>query len=242
MTSKAKTTSRGTQFEFYMDLLGHDVLNSNQAVLSYLELIMANPGADKKTRALAEKAIAHIRSSTMLVENVKRILGTREIDYRNLKQVDLVKAIERAEVELGRYYPGRRMRLDHKGWPKTAVAFGNTYAADLILISLVTAVRLDVGEDVNMTLSLNEGESEGHPMWMIRIDDPNSQLPPFLDGEGVTATYAQDISLAVRTTGLLSAKMIAKNLGGDFEAHATSHEPKRRGAIFTIALRRADQP
>ena len=58
------------QFAFYMDLVGHDILNSNQAALGYIELMLANPGCDSALRAYAEKAFSHVRRSTMLVENV----------------------------------------------------------------------------------------------------------------------------------------------------------------------------
>jgi hypothetical protein len=232
----------GPQFEFYMDLLGHDLLNSNQAVLSYLELILSTPGLDKKTVAMAEKAIAHVRASTLLIENVKRILGTRIANFRELSPIDLTGVIDKAESDLARFYPGRKIRVEHEAWPQTAMVYGSTFVADLVLSVLVTAARLNPGDDVKLRISLLEDKADEHGIWIVRIEDDESRLPPFLDGEGVSATYAQDISLAVKTAGLLSAKMIAANLGGDFEAHAISHEPKRKGAEFTITLRKADQP
>ena len=242
MTSKEKSPKKGTQFEFYMDLLGHDILNSNQAVLSYLELILASPSADKKTKSFAEKAMIHVRTSTILIENVKRLIGTRNIDFHELTPVDLVKAVEKAEVELARFYPGKTISLAHASKVRSAIVYGDNIATDLILNVLVTAVGLNPGTDIRMTLAITEDKMRGDPVWVVRIEDRNAQLPPFLDGEGVAATYNQDISLAVKTTGMLSAKMIAGNLGGDFEAHPMSHEPKKTGAIFTIALRKVEKP
>jgi hypothetical protein len=242
LTPRQNSAQMGPRFEFYMDLLSHDILNSNQAVLSYLELILSAPGLDKKTVAMAEKAIAHVRASTLMIESVKRILGTRIADFRELSPVDLTGVIEKAEADLARFYPGRNIRTEHVAWPRTAMVYGSTFVADLVLSALVTAARLNPGSDVDFRISLVEDKIDQDGIWIVRIEDDDSQLPPFLDGEGVSATYAQDISLAVKTVGLLSAKMIATNLGGDFEAHATSHEPKRRGARFAITLRKADQP
>lgn len=242
MTSEKESVQIGRQFEFFMDLLGHDLLNSNQAVLSYLELILSNPGADKKTVTMAEKAIAHVRTATILIENVKRIMGTRIVDFHELKAVDLTSAIEKAEADLARFYPDRRIQIDRETWPSTAMVYGSSFVTDLVLNVLVTASRLNPGDDVRMKVALVEDKQNDHSVWVVRVQDEDCQLPPFLDGEGVSATYAQDISLAAKTSGLLSAKMIAANLGGDFEAHAISHEPKRKGAVFTITLRKADQP
>jgi light-regulated signal transduction histidine kinase (bacteriophytochrome) len=242
LTSKEKTVKGGGQFEFYMDLLSHDILNSHQAVLSYLELIIANPNVDKKNKVLAEKAIGHIRGSTLLIENIKKIVGSRGEDFKAMKPVDLVKNIERAQVDLQRFYPGKRVRIDHKPLPRVAMVYGSNYVDDLLLNVLVSAVRLNQGDDIHLHLAIEEGVFAGEPAWITRVEDPDSQLPPFLNGQGVAATYAQDSSLAVKSSGLLSSKMIAVNLGGDFDAHAITHEPKRKGAAFIITLRRADQP
>jgi hypothetical protein len=231
LTSKDKAAKRGGQFEFYMDLLSHDILNSHQAVLSYLELIIANPNVDKKNKVLAEKAIGHIRGSTLLIENVKKIMGSRGEDFKAMKPVDL-----------DRFYPGKRVKIDHKPWPRGVIVLGGSYVDDLVLNVFVSAVRINQRDDIDLHLAIEEGVFAGEPAWIARVEDPESQLPPFLKAQGVAATYAQDSSLAVKSSGLLSAKMIATNLGGDFDAHAIGREPKKTGAVFIITLRRADKP
>ncbi len=242
MTSKEKAVKRGGQFEFFMDLISHDILNSHQAVLSYLELIIADPGVDKKNRVLAEKAIGHIRGSTLLIENVKKIMGSRGLDCKATKPVDLAKKMERAQLDLQRFYPGKRVKIDHKPLPRGAMVYGGNYVDDLVLNVLVSAVRLNQGDDIHLHMAIEEGVFAGEPAWIIRVEDPDSQLPPFLNGQGVAATYAQDSSRAVKSSGLLSAKMLASNLGGDFDAHSITHEPKKKGAMFIFTLRRADRP
>ena len=238
MTRKRSADSR-RQFEFYMDLLGHDIMNSNQAVLSYLELIISSPGADRKVKALAEKAIQHVRTSTLLIENVKRLMAARSIDPDSLKPIDVVSALRDAEGRVGRHFPSKKISFEIPSEPAKAMALGEELAQDLIFNVLVTAVRLNPGNDVRLTMSLSPGEAAGRPVWVLRVEDNEAKLPPFLDGEGVEATYAQDISVAVKTTGILFAKMMAKSIGGDFEAHALSKEPGQPGAAYTVTFRRA---
>lgn len=242
MTTRQKTAQRGAQFDFYIDLLGHDILNSNQAVLGYLELISSNPAVDKKSKAFAEKAISHTRASTILIENIKRIVASRNMDFKDLKPINLLDAIETARQEFDRVYPGKKIRLELADRPKDAVVIGNSHAVDLLLNVFVIAAKLNPDENIRMVLSFTEEKVRGKPGWVLRIRDEDAQLPPFLDGRGVTATYAQDVSRAVKASGMLFAKMTAENLGGDFEAHAIHHEPKTKGAIFTIALRKAERP
>jgi len=228
------------QFEFYMDLLGHDILNSNQAVMSYLELILASPGLDKRTRMLAEKAIPHVRTSTLLIENVKRLIAARAVDPSLLKPIDLVSALAKAEGQVMRHFPDRRIVLSVRPEPKSARAVGGDLANDLLVNVLITAIRLSQADEVRLDISVSEGRLEGSPVWMVRIEDKDAKLPPFLDKEGIAATYDHDISVAVRTTGMLFAKMMANSLGGDFEARALTHDPKARGAAYTVMLRRAE--
>ena len=242
MSLQSKDMQKQNQFAFYMDLLGHDILNNNQAVLGYLELLMATPGTDKKTREFAEKAISHVRTSTVLIDNVKRLIATREIDADKMKPIDLIRAIERAESELRRFFPSKTIRFEKASKPKVAFVHGNNHAADLILNVFLTAIRLNPSDDIAIGISFAEEKFEGKKAWVMRAEDKNSQLPPFLDGEGVKATYSQDISTAVRSTGVLFAKMIAGNLGGDFEAHSIHHDPRKRGAVFTVTLRKAEKP
>jgi hypothetical protein len=242
LPARSETVHRGAQFDFYIDLLGHDILNSNQAVLGYLELISSNPQADKKSKEFAEKAISHTRSSTILIENVKRLVATRNIDVRKLKPINLLDAVQKAQEDLSRFYPGKRLRLEMLNRPRDAVVIGDNYAADLLLNVFVIAARLNPEDDIRVKLSFSEDRVHGKPAWVLTMSDQEAQLPPFLDGEGVQATYAQDVSRAVKAAGMLFAKMIAENLGGDFEAHAIHHGPKTKGAVFTVALRKAERP
>lgn len=242
LSAQSKDVRKVDQFAFYMDLLGHDVLNNNQAVLSYLELILATPGADKKVREFAEKAVSHVRTSTILIDNVKRLIASRGLRTEELRPTDLVRSVDLAESELRRHFPAKKIRITKGAMPRSALVHGDTYATDLVLNVFVTAVRLHPGDDIALNVTLSEEKFQGRPAWTMRIEDKSAQLPPFLDGEGVAATYSQDISTAVKTTGILFAKMIAGNLGGDFEAHSLRHDTKKKGAMFTVILRKVEKP
>jgi len=225
-----------------MDLLGHDVLNNNQAVLSYLELISATPGVDKNVKTLSEKAVSHVRTSTVLVDNVKRLIAVRGIQLDKLKSTDLVKSIDNAELGLRRHFPAKRIRVEKPAMPRSAIVLGDYFADDLVLNVLITAVRLTPSDDIALRVTCTDGEFKGEPAWITKVEDKDAQLPPFLEDEGVSAVYSQDISTAVKTTGMLFAKMLAENLGGDFEAHSMQRDAKKSGAVFTIMLRRAERP
>jgi hypothetical protein len=223
-----------------MDILGHDILNNNQAVLGYLELILAEPTLDKKARKYAEKAVPHIRTSTLLVENIKKVLASRGLDPSSLKSLDLMTYVSSAEKELQEFFPDRKVKVSVTADAKAAWVTGNIFVKDLVYNALVDMVKLDTSKNVRISARLAERLLESHECWSLRLENTNAALPPIMRGKDIESVYAEDSSTAVRMTGMIFAKMITSTVGGDFEAEELEKEGERRGAAFTITLRKAD--
>ena len=223
-----------------MDLLGHDLLNNNQAVMSYLELLLASPSIDQAVRRYAEKAMSHIKTSTLLTENVKRLIATRNAEPESFGPIDIAEAVQRSAASVQRFFPGRSVRVTLSPDIK-AYVLGESIAEDLVMNVLVSAIRLDRSESPILKATLAEAVYKDKRCWRLRIENPNAELPPFLRREDVEAVYDQDISVVVKTTGLLFAKMIAVNLGGNFEIEPLDQKQPKGGAAFIVTLRKVDK-
>ena len=234
-------SKREEQFAFYMDLLGHDLLNNNQAVMSYLELLLASPSIDSAARRYAEKAISHVKTSTLLTENTKRLMATRNAEPEAFRPVDICEAVQRAASSVQRFFPGKNIKFSLTPDDIKANVLGNSFAVDLIMNVLVSAIRLDRSETSELVATLAEVTYKEKKCWRLRIEDTNSELPPFLRRDEIEAVYDQDISLAVKTTGLLFAKMIAVNLGGNFEIERLGGRQGKEGAAFIVTLRKVEK-
>ncbi len=241
MTERQIDIEQQKQLEFYMDMLGHDILNNNQAVLGYLELILSNTETDKAARKYAEKAVSHIRTSTILIENIKRLMAAREVDPNSFKPAELMAAILRSEGELRRHFPDKKIRLSISPRIDGAYVIGNSIAENLILNLLVSIVRLDKNEEIELALKLKEVDRGGKMCWSMTVEDLNARLPPAMKGASIDAIYQQDGSTAVKMAGLLFAKMMAVSLGGDFDAHQLG-ETEDEGSAFVLVLRKAGKP
>lgn len=241
MTVAKRKESKVDHFGFYMDLVGHDILNNNQAVLGYLELILANPGSDKTVRKYAEKAYSHVRTSTLLVENGKRLLAVKAREEEPLRSLDVKGALERAQKDLSRFFPDKKVRVRLGQMPKEAKALGNSAAEDLIMSAMVSAVRLDPREEVELGVRVVPVEFRGTPCWAITVEDTEAELPPSIKDKDIKCVYLLDSSVAVKLSGLLFTKMVAEMLGGDFDAYELPGRKDRPGAGLTLTLRRADR-
>lgn len=241
MTASRPRHLKEDHLDFYMDLVVHDILNNNQAVLGYLELVMANPACDKALRNYAEKAFSHVRTSTMLVENCKRVMAMRMRDLGTLKPIDLRPVLERSEKEVSRFFPDKKIIVRSVQTPKEALVLGNSDAENLIINAMINVVRLDPNDTVVLRVTVSPSVFRGRKCWTVTVEDDRALLPLSLKGRDIKSVHVLDSSVAVKLTTLLFSKMIAEALGGDFDAYELPDSKDNVGAGFAITLRRADK-
>lgn len=239
---QAKTSkNREQKIAYFMDLLSHDVLNNNQAVLGYLELILASSVIDKKTRKYAEKAVSHIRTSTILVDNVKRLMVTRDLSPSELKPTDLLAAMNGAEREVVRMFPDRKIGVKIPAGPKQVLVIGDGAAGDLVLNMLVSMVRLDSSNSVTLELKMSETVSRGRKYWQVTLADPTAEMPKIAKDRSIEEAYDEDSSIAVKMVGILYCRMMADMLGGGFEVRELNPKSESKGALFVATLLQAGE-
>jgi signal transduction histidine kinase len=242
MTGK-ELDKRGTEeLEFYMDLLGHDMLNNNQAVLSYLELILSNRDLDPKVRKYAEKAASQIRASAVLIETIKRAVGVMKGGLSTQGPLDLGMALKRTGDDLARLFPDRQLTIRMPEATGTMLVSGNGVVEDILLNMMVNMVQLDPGNRIDIKISADECRHEGVPCFRIRIEDTGAQIPPSLAKDIGTGLDPEDRSKAVKMTGLLFAHMMAEAIKAQIEVEDLSAKGMKEGGAFTIVLRRWEQP
>lgn len=242
MTAEEELRRRQERFAYYMDLVGHDVLNNNQAVLGYLELVLTNPKIDQTTRDYVLRAITNVRISSALVENIKRTLATRGLDPGSLRPINLLKALLQAERDLKQFFPARSISVTISPKVDEAYAVGNAVAQELLLHAMVNLVRLDREDKVGLKVVMKEQQCKGRMCWVVSIEDANAELPASILDKDLEDVYAQDISTSAKLTGMLFARMIASRLGGEFQVKALRGPDGKLGAAFTLALRKANKP
>lgn len=242
MTEKGPESKRQEEFAYFMDLASHDVLNNNQAVLGYLDLILASPGLDQPLRKFAEKAVTQVRISTLLVEDIRSLMTLREPGGSELRPVMLESALARAERELKATFPSKTITLRGVESSRDAAVLGDSRAETLILTALVNAVKMDPSDDVTIDVTAREAKREGGHFWELGFEDRAALLPESVKGEKIDALYLRDSSTAVKLAGLLFADMMAARLGGAFEVSELGQGAEKRGLRFKIFLRKAGVP
>jgi len=222
-----------------MDLLSHDVLNNNQAVLSYLELVLANPDLDAKARDYAEKAISHVRTSTVLVEHAKNLMAARTADPNSFRPIDLMRSVMLAIKEVPRFFPTKKIRVRVVQGPTDAYVLGDALADDLVLNAFIDMIRTDPGDEVAIDVRIMKSEQGSKMCWSLVLSDPNAVLRPGMKSENLSALLSQDNTKMVKMTGFLFASIASHLLGGEFVAKELG---TGQGSEFVLTLVKAGKP
>ena len=222
-----------------MDLLSHDILNNNQAVLSYLELVLANPDLDAKARDYSEKAISHVRTSTVLVEHAKNLMAARTANPNSFRPIDLMRSVMLAIKEVPRFFPAKKIRVRVVQGPTDAYVLGDALADDLVLNAFIDMVRTDPGDEVAIDVRIIKSEQGSKMCWSLVLSDPNAVLRPGMKSENLSALLSQDNTKMVKMTGFLFASIASHLLGGEFVAKELG---TGQGSEFVLTLVKAGKP
>lgn len=238
MTAKQADSDTHEKLRFCMDLLSHDIQNNNQAILSYLELIMSTPGTDSRIRRYAEKAASQLRTGAVLLENVRKTVDAIKASGRTMFSVDAVSAIAEAEAKLITLFPDRQISVNTVKSTEDPIVLGSETIRDLLLNVLVNVVQLDPGEKVSVTIRLEDAERLGQSYLRIRIEDKAMMLPPVLKGDLSETASTLDPSKTVKLAGLMFASLMTETLGGKVEAEEAVAGDPSAGSAIQIYLRR----
>jgi hypothetical protein len=238
LTAKQTDSDIHEKLRFCMDLLSHDIQNNNQAILSYLELIMSTPGTDSRTRRYAEKAASQLRTGAVLLENVRKTVDAIKASGRTMFSVDAISALAEAEAKLITLFPDRQISVNTVKFTEDPIVLGSEITRDLLLNVLVNVVQLDSGEKVSVTIRLENAERLGQSYLRIRIEDRAMMLPPILKGDLSETASTLDPSKTVKLAGLMFASLMTETLGGRFEADEAVKGDSSAGSAIQIYLRR----
>ena len=222
-------------------MLSHDILNNDQAVLSYLELLLASPDLSAKARDYAEKAISHVRTSTVLVEHAKSLMAARTTDPKSFRPIDLMRSVMLEIKEIPRFFPAKKIGVRMVQGPTDAYVMGDNLANDLVLNAFIDMVRTDPGDEVAIDVRIVKSEHGGRMCWTLVLSDPGAVLQPGMRSQDLSTLLTQDNSKMVKMAGFLFSRIAARILGGEFDTKELSAETGQ-GGEFALTLVKAGKP
>lgn len=98
------------QAELYLDLMGHDIVNLNQIAQGFLEMALASPDLTPAQKALIEKPLEAVKSSSRIIANVRKLQKAEAGEFPS-KTVDVCSILEELTARYASA-PDRRVTID----------------------------------------------------------------------------------------------------------------------------------
>lgn len=155
------------QAELYVDIMGHDINNIDQAIMGYLEIALDTLNVSEEQKELLEKPIELVKSSARLIENVKKLqrLKAGEVPY---EKVDLGKVLADVITEFSTV-PGREITINYQ--PVTGyIVIANALLKDVFSSIVGNAIKHSKGP-LTINIAVSKTEENSRKYFRVDIED-----------------------------------------------------------------------
>ena len=155
------------QAELYVDIMGHDINNIDQAIMGYLEIALDTLNVSEEQKELLEKPIEMIKSSARLIENVRKLqrLKAGEVPY---EKIDVGKVLSEVITEFSTV-PGRKVAINYQ--PVTGyMVIANALLKDVFANIVGNAVKHSKGS-LTINIVVSKTEENGRKYFRVDIED-----------------------------------------------------------------------
>ncbi|MGA9140955.1 MAG: HAMP domain-containing sensor histidine kinase [Methanocella sp.] len=224
------------QAELYVDIMGHDINNMDQAIMGYLEMVSDRVPADSVEKEYIARSIEMVEKSSRLIDNVKKLQRINAGDVPAQK-VDLGKLLS----EVSGKYPGTRDR-DIK--INCSCATGCTVMANSLIKDVFTniidnAIKHSMGPlTVNVLLDRIRENSQDY--CRVAIEDNGPGLPDAMKKKLTQDIENSDIKAERRGLGVYLVKTLVGRLGGRIRIEDRVPGDYSKGGKFVIMLPACD--
>lgn len=230
--SEVATTS---ECLFYLDLMSHEVLNFNQAVLGYLEIVKSDPSIDDDVKRYLLSAIGQIRNSSQMIDDVKKIAHLGTMDESTFLPLDLRRIISEGLEELRAQFPDRKLRMNLKGVSDSVHVRATEALGDVIVHMLSNAVRFDTSDEVVIDISV-ERPTVAPGMVDIIVEGRGLGIPDRMRIASTEEPESDEKTNMARDMGLLLVRAAAKRFGGRLIISDRVPGDQSNGAKLTVRL------
>jgi PAS domain S-box-containing protein len=222
--------------DFYLDLMSHDLQNFNQAILGYLEMILATESLDPKVERFAKGALRQVLQTATLIAHLKRVAqvrvsGSKTGGVRDLKDI-VQKSVTKFQSQLDQSNVIIAFECKEDKCPIKASDDIN----DLMELLVASTARYALSDFLHMRIDLSSEVREGQKFWTIEITGNNLKLAQPVIQCIMSQDYSGCLTIERPDLQLLVVRAIVETQGGTIEAK--THD-NGRGDRFVIRFPQA---
>jgi PAS domain S-box-containing protein len=165
--------SEKLQSELYLDVMSHDINNLNQIAMGYLELAQENLNLNGEQKTLINKPLDALRSSTTVINNVKKLRNLREREY----QYSILEIGQYLETIKSKYssVPGRKAVIKYN--PDChCYTRANELLEDVFSNIVINAIKHSK-DPVTINIKLEKVRNDKKDCCKVTIEDNGPGIP-----------------------------------------------------------------
>jgi len=220
---------------FYLDLVGHDVLNFNQAILSYIEIALSNPLMDEESRHHLLSAIDQVRNSSQLINDAKKMAHLEIVNRETFSVLSLEDLIQEAIDDLRIMHPEKPIEVNFRNDAGHVDVKATDVLRDVFLSLLANAERQDQSEKPVVELTITRPKVPSG-MVDVTVADRGSGIPDQMKRALAGEKRADSATRKQAGLGLLMVRAAAKRFGGHLIIGDRIHDDHTKGAKLTVRL------
>lgn len=220
--------------ELYLDVMSHDLLNINQALLGYLEIALDRFDKRGEDRDLLARPMELLQRSTDLISRVKKIQAIRRFEG-NMEPKDPGKTISDVAERFQRV-PGRSVEINYS--PVTGChVLANDLFPEIFTNIIENAIRhSDPGKPLEINIRVKAVTSGKKDYCVITIDDTGPGIPDDMKATLFNAGQPDRHKFSGHGIGLFLVRNLIEMHGGSIEVKDRVCGDYSKGTCFIVTL------
>ena len=223
--------------EVYLDILGHDINNLNQAITSYSELLLLKPNLPEQYKKYLQSTFNQSRAISDLISNVRKLSQLKKENFE-LKNIDIFSVLATASEKVQQTYPFRQIRINQSISESEVIVRSNEMLIYVFINLLNNAVKFDQNNKV--VLDISHSLTEDKKFWKIEFKDSGLGVPDILKSRIFKEFEKGNESVRGSGLGLVVVKEIVKSSGGKVWVENKIRGDSSKGSNFIILLPKAN--
>jgi PAS domain S-box-containing protein len=220
------------QAELFLDLMGHDITNMNQALRGYLEMMELMQESGKIDKALIDNSIKMIDRSSRMISDVKK-LTRLQAGKLPLKNMDLCQVLSRVKAQYSSV-PGRSVTIHYTPCGHYIVR-ADDLLEDLFSNLVDNAIRHSTGPLI-IEIGVNTVTVEGRHYYRIVVADTGPGIPDNMKGKIIMTPAERKEKMQRRGLGLFLVRTLVDYYHGRVWVEDRVPGDHTKGARFVVML------
>ena len=224
-----------SQAELYLDLMGHDINNMNQAAMGFLELALEKLHVTcpqcQDDEALINQAIEDLQNSSMLIDNVRKL---RKAQSGALKPKEIDLAALLLDIKNKVKSPDRKIKINFELHSECKIC-ANELIEDAFTNVVNNAIKHSTGP-LEISIRLTAERVNGKSYCQVSIEDNGPGIPDTKKSGLFDIRQRGKARISGKGLGLYIVKMIIDDFKGQVWVENRVPNDYRKGSRFVIHL------